>query len=222
VLDKDGKALRPDGKQAGTLIPPAFGLAGVNLHTWTGFGSVPYWNAYVGATEMHGSGTFFDARLADQAQFPLAAKTGSWNTRGAPDDKLTAKLAALHYYQLSIPAPKARAGSFDGPGSGRGRVLFAGKARCATCHVPPLYTEPGNNLHPPAEVCVDTFQADRSPTHMYRTAPLAGLWTHLKPGLYHDGRFATLREVVDHYDGCLKLGLSGAEKADLVEYLKSL
>jgi hypothetical protein len=39
-LDKDGKALRPDGKQAGTLIPPAFGLAGVNLHTWTGFGSI--------------------------------------------------------------------------------------------------------------------------------------------------------------------------------------
>jgi hypothetical protein len=44
-LDKDGKAFRPDGGQAGTLIPPAFGLAGVNLHTWTGFGSVPYWNA---------------------------------------------------------------------------------------------------------------------------------------------------------------------------------
>jgi hypothetical protein len=220
-LDKDGKALRPDGKQAGTLIPPAFGLAGVNLHTWTGFGSVPYWNAYVGATEMHGAGTFFDARLSDPAQFPVAAKSGSWNTRGAPD-RLTTKLAALHYYQLSIPAPKAKAGSFDGARSERGRGLFAGKAKCATCHVPPLYTEPGNNLHAPAEVCVDAFQADRSPTHMYRTAPLAGLWTHLKPGLYHDGRFGTLREVVDHYDGCLKLGLSDAEKADLVEYLKSL
>src|SRR5262245_42909310 len=69
-LDKDGKALRPDGKQAGTLIPPAFGLAGVNLHTWTGFGSVPYWNAYVGATEMHGSGTFFDARFNNKDQYP--------------------------------------------------------------------------------------------------------------------------------------------------------
>jgi hypothetical protein len=220
-LDKDGKALRPDGKQAGTLIPPAFGLAGVNLHTWTGFGSVPYWNAYVGATEMHGSGTFFDARLSEPAQFAVAAKSGSWNTRGVPD-KLTAKLAALHYYQLSIPAPRAKAGSFDGAGAERGRGLFAGKAKCATCHVPPLYTEPGNNLHAPAEVCVDPFQADRSPTHMYRTAPLAGLWTHTKPGFYHDGRFTTLREVVDHYDGCLKLGLGDAEKADLVEYLKSL
>ncbi len=220
-LDKDGKALRPDGKQAGTLIPPAFGLAGVNLHTWTGFGSVPYWNAYVGATEMHGSGTYFDARLSDPARYPVAVKSGSWSTRGSPD-RLTANLAPLHYYQLSIPAPTAKAGSFDRAGAERGLKLFAGRAKCATCHVPPLYTEPGNNLHAPAEVCVDAFQADRSPTRMYRTAPLAGLWTHVKPGLYHDGRFGTLREVIDHYDGCLKLGLSDAEKADLVEYLKSL
>jgi mono/diheme cytochrome c family protein len=221
VLDKDGKALRPDGKQAGTLIPPAFGLAGVNLHTWTGFGSVPYWNAYVGATEMHGSGTYFDARLSDKAQFPVAAKTGSWDTRVKPD-LLTAKLAALHYYELSIPAPRAKAGSFDARRSERGRELFSGKAKCATCHVPPLFTEPGQNLHAPAEVCVDAFQADRSPTHMYRTAPLAGLWTHAKAGFFHDGRFATLREVVDHYDACLKLGLSDEEKADVIEYLKSL
>src|SRR5215813_3584788 len=64
-LDKDGKGFRPDGKQSGTLIPPAFGLAGVNLHTWTGFGSVTYWNAFVAVTEMHGSGTFFDARLSN-------------------------------------------------------------------------------------------------------------------------------------------------------------
>src|SRR5947199_2906878 len=92
-LDKDGKAFRPDGKQAGTLIPPAFGLAGVILHTWTGFGSVPYWNAYVGATEMHGSGTFFDARLRSAEQYPLAARSGSGNTRGVPD-RLTAKLQA--------------------------------------------------------------------------------------------------------------------------------
>src|SRR5215813_11839466 len=101
-LDKDGKAFRPDGGQAGTLIPPAFGLAGVNLHTWTGFGSVPYWNAYVAATEMHGSGRFFDARLADKDQYPVAAKSGAGNTRGTPD-RLTSKLAALHIYQLSIP-----------------------------------------------------------------------------------------------------------------------
>jgi len=220
-LDKDGKAFRPDGKPAATLIPPAFGLAGVNLHTWTGFGSVTYWNAYVAATEMHGSGTFFDERLKDPQQFPVAARSGSWNTRGTPDN-VTAKLAALHFYQLAIPAPKAPEGSYDTAAAARGGVLFNGKAKCATCHVPPLFTEPGNNLHAPAEIGVDSFQADRSPTHAYRTAPLKGLWTHRKGGFYHDGRFADLRDVVQHYDRHFGLNLSGGEVNDLVEYLKSL
>src|SRR2546425_3807381 len=220
-LDKDGKAFRPDGKQAGTLIPPAFGLAGVNLHTWTGFGSVPYWNAYVGATEMHGSGTFFDARLNAADQYAVSTRSGEYNTRRTPD-RLTPKLAALHFYQLAIPAPTPPEGSFDQAAFDRGKTLFAGKGRCATCHVPPLFTEPGNNLHTPAEVGVDAFQANRSPTGMYRTAPLAGLWSHQKGGFYHDGRFATLLDVVDHYDALRRLGLSAREKADLVEYLKGL
>jgi len=219
-LDKDGKAFRPDGKQAGTLIPPAFGLAGVNLHTWTGYGSVPYWNAYVAVTQMHGSGTFFDARF-NSDQFGVSAKSGSWNMRGSPD-KVTSKLAALHFYQLSIPAPKAPAGSFNEAAFKRGEKLFNGVAKCATCHVPPLFTEPGNNLHSPEEIGVDSFQADRSPTHMYRTAPLAGLWSHQKGGFYHDGRFATLMDVVNHYDGHLKLNLNNGDKNDLVEYLKGL
>ncbi len=162
-LDKDGKALRPDGKQAGTLIPPAFGLADVNLHTWTGFGSVPY-----------------------------------------------------------CPAPMAPAGSYDKAAFERGKALFNGSAKCATCHVPPLFTEPGNNLHAPSEIGVDSFQADRSPTHMYRTAPLAGLWTHQKGGFYHDGRFAALMDVVNHYDDHFKLNLSTAQKNDLIEYLKGI
>src|SRR5438067_3575326 len=220
-IDKDGKAMRPDGGQAGTLIPPAFGLAGVNLHTWTGFGSVPYWNAYVAGTEMHGSGTFFDARFSDATQYPVAAKSGAGNTRGSPD-MITAKLGALHFYQLAIAAPKPPKGSFDTTAAIRGKEIFEGKGKCATCHVPPLFTEPGNNLHTPEEVGVDSFQADRSPTHKYRTAPLAGLWAHQKGGFYHDGRFATLREVVDHYEEPLKISLSDSEKSALIEYLKSL
>ena len=220
-LDKDGKGLRPDGKQAGTLIPPAFGLAGVNLHTWTGFGSVPYWNAYVGVGEMHGAGTFFDARLNDKDQYPVAAKSGAGNTRSTPD-KLTSKLAALHFYQLAIPAPTAPPGSYDKAAFERGKTLFNGQAKCATCHVPPLFTEPGNNLHAPSEIGVDSFQADRSPTHMYRTAPLAGLWAHQKGGFYHDGRFATLLDVVNHYDTQFNLNLSDTDKKDLIEYLKGI
>src|SRR5262249_3100720 len=196
ILDKDGKAFRPDGGPAATLIPPAFGLAGVNLHTWTGFGSVPYWNAYVAATEMHGSGTFFDARFNNKDQYPVAAKSGAGNTRATPD-RTAAKLASLHFYQLSIPAPQAPDESYDKPAFDRGKAIFEGTAKCATCHVPPLYTEPGHNLHAPDEIGIDSFQADRSPTHMYRTAPLAGLWTHQTGGFYHDGRFATLMDVVN-------------------------
>jgi mono/diheme cytochrome c family protein len=220
-LTKDGKALRPDGGRACTLIPPAFGLAGVNLHTWTGFGSVPYWNAYVGVTEMGGSGTFFDARLSDPAQYPLAAKNGSFNTRRVPD-LVTSKLAALHFYQLAIPAPKPSQGSFDEDAAERGKEIFNGQGKCATCHVPPLYTEPGNNLHAPSEIGVDSFQADRSPTHMYRTAPLKGLWAHTKGGFFHDGRFATLNDVVQHYNNFFGLSLSDQQVHDLIEYLKSL
>ena len=138
-LDKDGKAFRPDGGQAGTLIPPAFGLAGVNLHTWTGFGSVPYWNAYVATTQLHGSGTFVDRRFDTKEQFPVSAKSGSGNTRGTPD-LTSSKLAALHFYQIAIPAPKPPANSFDKMAAVRGKELFNKKARCATCHVPPLFT----------------------------------------------------------------------------------
>lgn len=121
-----------------------------------------------------------------------------------------------------MPAPKAPAGSYDLAAFERGRKLFDGQAKCSACHVPPLFTEPGYNLHTPAEIGVDAFEADRSPTHMYRTAPLAGLWTHQKGGFYHDGRFATLLDVVKHYDDTFKLGLTPAQESDLVEYLKGI
>jgi len=218
----DGKAVAPGGTPGATLIPPAFGLAGVNAHTWTGsWGNVTYWNAFVANLEMHGKGTFFDPRLDDPAQFPVAARAGFGHVR--PDtDLVTAKLPALQVYQLSIPAPTPPQGSFDETAAARGEGVFAGKARCASCHVPPLYTEPGWNLHAASEIGVDDFQANRAPDHRYRTSPLAGLWTHQKGGFYHDGRFATLGDVVDHYDGFFSLGLSNQEKGDLVEFLKSL
>ncbi len=217
----DGKGFRPDGTSATTLIPPAFGLAGVNLHTWTGWGSVPYWNAFVANLEMHGQGTFFDPRLNDADRFPVAAKNGFGNVRSTPD-LITSKLPALHFYQLSLPAPAPPAGSFDPAAAERGETLFAGKAQCASCHVPPSFTEPGWNMHTADEIGVDDFQANRAPDGRYRTSPLRGLWSHQKGGFYHDGRFATLRDVVDHYDSFLKLGLTSQEKTDLIEYLKSL
>src|ERR1051326_3595361 len=81
----DGKAFRPDNKSAATLIPPAFGLAGVNLHTWTGWGSVTHWNAFVANLEMHGQGTFYDPRLNDPVKFPVAVRAGFANVRNNPD-----------------------------------------------------------------------------------------------------------------------------------------
>jgi hypothetical protein len=217
----DGKASRPDGKPSATLIPPAFGLAGINLHTWTGWGSVPHWNAFVANLEMQGKGTFYDPRLNDAAKFPIAAATGAGDVRNEPD-LITAKLAPLHLYQLNLPAPQPAPGTFDSVAASRGQALFAGKADCARCHVPPLYTEPGWNLHTPAEIGIDSFQADRSPDGRYRTAPLKGLWSHAKGGFYHDGRFATLEDVVAHYDAQFGLGLSQAEKNDLVAFLNSI
>jgi hypothetical protein len=217
----DAKALRPDGETGAVLIPPAFGLAGVNLSTWTGFGSATYWNAFVANLEMHGKGTFYDPRLNDPLQFPVAAGAGFGNVRSTPD-LITPKLAALHFYQLAIPAPTPPESSFDAPAAQRGEAVFNGRGRCASCHVPPLFTEPGWNMHTAEEIGIDDFQASRSPDRRYRTAPLRGLFTHEKGGFFHDGRFATLRDVVDHYDGAFGLLLGEQEKNDLLEYLKSL
>jgi hypothetical protein len=221
----DGKAFRPDGKPAATLIPPAFGLTGVNLHTWTGWGSIPYWNAFVANLEMHGIGRFFDPRLNDPVQFPIAAKNGFANVNPTLDpdsDQITKKLAALHAYQIDIKSPKIPAGGFDPAAAARGDELFSAKANCNRCHLEPLWTEPGWNLHTPQEVCVDSFQADRAPDHRYRTSPLGGLFAHQKGGFFHDGRFADLGAVVDHYNSCFALGLTAQEKSDLIQYLLSL
>jgi hypothetical protein len=216
----DGKAFRADGKSSAVLIPPAFGLAGVNLGTWTGYGSITYWNAFVANLEMHGKGTFYDPRLTNAVQFPVAAKSGFGDVRATPD-LITPKLAALHFYQLAIPAPSPIINPIDFPAQ-RGKVLFNGKAQCARCHVPPLFTEPGFNMHTPAEMGIDDFQASRSPALQYRTAPLKGLFSHQKGGFFHDGRFATLRDVVDHYDSHLRTGLTDSEKNELVSYLKTI
>ena len=220
-LNQDGKAFRPDGKSSATVLPAAFGLAGVHLHTYSGWGSVTYWNAYVANTQMQGQGTFFDPRIKTSGKFPVGVKGGFDNVRRTPD-RVTEKLPALHYYQLSLPAPTPKKDSYDNAAARRGEALFAGKATCARCHVPPIFTEPGWGMHTPEEIGIDDFQAKRSPDGMYRTTPLRGLFVREKGGFYHDGRFPTYRAVIDHYDNHLRLGLTEAEKNDLIEFLKSL
>jgi cytochrome c peroxidase len=224
-LNMDGKAMRPDGRNAATMMPSAFGLAGVNQHTWTGgWGTVTYWNAYVANTQMYGKGTFLDSRLENAEQYPIAAKAG-WGHKRDAADLITAKLPALHFYQLAMPVPKAPEGSFNTEAASRGQALFNGAAKCSTCHVPPIFTEPGHNLHTAEEIGIDDFQANRGPERRYVTTPLRALFDTQKihkGGFYHDGRFATLADVVDHYNKHIKLGLTDKQKADLIEYLKSI
>ena len=195
-----------DGISDPVLIPPAYGLRGVALETYTGEGPVSYWNAYVAITQMHGQGSFNDPRLGIEIV--------------ARPDRVTPKLPVLREYQLSIEAPAPPPGSFDPVAADRGKAVFNGSARCATCHIPPTFTDAGLRLHAPAETGMDPLRATRGANGGYRTTPLRGAW-HRAP-YFHDGSAATLADVVDHYTGVLGLSLTTQQKADLVQYLKSL
>jgi len=219
VLFVDGKALRPDGKVAANLLPAAFGLKGIDLTTYTGWGDITYWNSFVANLEMHGKGHFSDPRLNDPVKYPIAVENQLYNVMNNPD-LITPKLAALRAYQHSLPAPKPPAGSFDPQKAEQGKAIFLDKAKCASCHIPPLLAD--NVLHSAEEIGIDDFAAMRSPTGKYRTTPLGGLFTKTKGGYYHDGRFATLADVINHYDSHLSLNLTPTEKSNLEEYLKSL
>ena len=219
ILFMDGKALRPDDKVAANLLPAAFGLKGIDLTTYTGWGDISYWNAFVANLEMHGKGNFSDPRLNDPVKYPIAVENNFFNVTNTPD-LITSKLPALRAYQHSLDAPKPPAGSYNKTAANRGKALFMSKAKCSGCHSLPLLAD--NVLHTAAELGIDDFEAMRSPTGKYRTTPLGGLFTRSKGGYYHDGRFATLNDVVNHYNSHLSLGLSVSEKQELVEYLKSL
>jgi mono/diheme cytochrome c family protein len=195
------------------LIPPAYGLQGVGFETYTGDGPISYWNSYVGVSQMGGQGTFNDPRI----RLFITQKP----------DRVTPKLPALLDYQLSLPAPVPPSGSFNAAAARRGERLFNGKAACATCHQAPTYTDVLSGpdptvpfLHDPAEVGTEPFYAARSATGKYRTSPLRGIWQH--PPYFHDGSAADLLAVVNHYDALFGLNLSAQQKADLVEFLKSL
>ena len=219
VLFMDGKAFNTEtGNVAANLIPAAFGLKNIELTTYTGWGNISYWNAFVANLEMHGKGNFSDPRLNDP-KYPIAVENGFYNVMNNPD-LITSKLPALRTYQHSIDAPKPPAGSYDHGSAGRGKAIFLTKAQCATCHPLPLLAD--NKLHSAIELGIDNFEASRSPEGKYRTTPLGGLFARTKGGFYHDGQFATLRDVINHYNDHRSLNLTTSEKRDLEEYLKSL
>jgi hypothetical protein len=195
------------------VIPPIYGLKGVGFETFTGDGPISYWNSYVGVSQMGGPGNLSDPRIG------LAITQ-------APD-LVTPKLPALLHYQLSLRTPEPPEGSFNHAAAKRGKRLFHDEAGCATCHKPPNFTDvlsgPSRTepfLHDPAEVGMDPAYAARTATKKYRTTPLRGLWQH--PPYFHDGSAPDLLAVVDHYNQRFALNLTAAQKADLVEFLKSL
>lgn len=195
-----------DGQNDPALIPPAYGLDGVNSVTYTGDGDrLAYWNRYVGVTQMHGHGAFTESRLGISVS--------------NPPDQIESKLPDLEAYQLSLTAPAPPPGSFDATAAARGQTVFT-SAGCATCHAGPTFTDANTRLHPPAEIPTDPTHAERSATGMYRTTPLRALWAHAP--YFHDGSAATLEDVVNRYDVANSLQLTAEQKADLVEYLKSL
>jgi mono/diheme cytochrome c family protein len=196
-----------DGLSTPLVIPPAYGLRGVKHTTYTGDGPISYWNNYVAVTQMGGHGTFVDKRL----DIHVVQKP----------DEVKRELPHLRKYQFDLPIPTPPDGSFDAAAAARGKTLFMTTAKCATCHVPPLYTDaPRGVLHAPAETGMDPAYAERTATKKYRTTPLRGLATHAP--YFHDGSAATLADVVSHYDGVFHLGLSAQDQQDLVEFLKSL
>lgn len=217
----DGIALRPDGEVAANLLPAAYGLTKESRATYTGWGDVTYWNAFVANIEMHGIGNFEDPRLDDPAKFPIAAANGFADIRN-DEDLITPKLPALLEYQVSLATPAPPVNSFDIAAANRGQELFADKAQCASCHSGPTFSDSEDTLHAPAAIGIDAFEANRSPTGKYRTTPLRGLWARSTGGYYHDGRFADLNAVIAHYNSHLGLDLTSDEQSDLIEYLRSL
>jgi mono/diheme cytochrome c family protein len=194
-----------DGQNTPLVLPPAYGLAEVENETYTAEGPISYWNAYVAVTQMRGHGNFSDPRLGI-------------NVTHTPD-LVGPKLAALRSYQHSLAAPPPPAGSYDPAAAERGRAVF--DRTCASCHVGGNNTDNnGGTLHAPAETGMDPAYAGRTANKSYRTTPLRGLWQH--PPYFHDGSAATLEAVVDHYDSVRALQLTAEQKADLVQYLRTL
>ena len=194
-------------------------MKNIDLTTYTGWGDISYWNSFVANLEMHGKGNFSDPRLNDPVKYPIAVENGFYHVTNQPD-LITSKLPALKAYQHSLDAPSPVPGTYNIASAGRGKSVFLTKAKCAICHALPLLAD--NKLHTAAEIGIDDFEAMRSPTGKYRTTPLGGLFARTKGGFFHDGRFATLSAVINHYNNHFSLNLTNSEKNDLEEYLKSL
>jgi cytochrome c peroxidase len=113
------------------------------------------------------------------------------------------------------PNPNVGADGALSEAARRGQTIFQGKAKCARCHKGEEYTSTSNydvKLEP-----------DGSPYRLWNPPSLRGLWDR---GPYlHDGRAATLEELLQKHHAPEKLGgeaLTDEERRDLVDFLRSL
>jgi cytochrome c2 len=206
-----------DGKNGAQVMPPAYGLQGINKVTSTGDGDdLAYWNRYVGVTQMGAHGSFTEPRTGVNVN----------NMSNGSDDLITSKLPALQAYQLSLAAPPPPAGSFDIAAAERGKGVFNGAGKCVACHSGAEFTDANVRLHPATDVVSEPepggapSYASRSATKQYRTSPLKGVWQHAP--YFHNGTAPTLQAVVETYNTKQALGLTPTQMSDLAQYLKSL
>ncbi|HWB81424.1 MAG TPA: hypothetical protein VG755_40960, partial [Nannocystaceae bacterium] len=114
-----------DLQSAPVLIPPAYGLEGVPLVTYTGDGGISYWNAYVAVTQMGGQGRFGDPALGLEIDHD--------------PDLVTRKLPALRAYQHALVPPESPYDNLEA--AARGEELFNGVAQCGSCHSGDAFTD---------------------------------------------------------------------------------
>ena len=214
-------------------------------------GPVAYWNRYVGVVQMHGHGTFSDERLIINGE-PLNVDHRVNDDLITPIlPQLEAYQWSIPAPTLGVDGTKwAVAADLDNEAVARGKAVFEGQAKCSSCHSGPSFTDVNTfGLHPAsASVALDENYIKFSATMQWRTTPLKGIWMH--PPYFHDGSGALnpttgkcmdgsdigslaratdrvrqdLACVVNRYNDPneLNLGLTDAQRVDLVEYLKSL
>jgi cytochrome c peroxidase len=169
-------------------------------------------------TEFEQRAAYFDGDIT------LAAKKGV----NVPD-----RASQVHHmaeFQELLDFPPAPKLGVDGllaadkasPEELRGQALFFGKAKCATCHAPPYYTD--NTMH---DLKVERFYRTRRVRGMtlsadgpIKTFPLRGVKD--TPPYLHDGRLLTLDDTVRFFNLVTEAKLTLAEEADVTAFLKAL
>jgi len=157
---------------------------------------------------------------------------------GITPDNIVKALATFQRTIVSAPAPFDRWIEGDesaiSESAKRGFALFNGKARCAQCHTGWNFTD--SSFHDIGLKTTDIGRGEHLPEipimrHAFKTPGLRNI--EARAPYMHNGSVATLEAVIDHYDRGFEqrpslspemqeLGLTDQEKADLVEFMKSL